>query len=95
MRRAIRERLGGSSSSYADKENYLHYYERCLELLRVGGLMAIDNVLWDGKVIDQSVWDDDTVAIRDFNQALHVDPRVSLSLIPIGDGMTLARKRSS
>ena len=79
----------------ADKENYLHYYERCLELLRVGGLMAIDNVLWAGKVIDQTVSDDDTVAIRDFNRALHIDPRVSLSLIPIGDGMTLARKRSS
>ena len=57
-------------------------------------LVAIDNVLWQGRVIDRSVSDDDTNAIREFNSALHVDSRVSLSLVPIGDGMTLARKRS-
>lgn len=79
----------------ADKENYRRYYEWCLELLRVGGLIAIDNVLWDGRVIDQSVSDSDTIAIREFNRALHSDDRVSLSLVPIGDGMTLARKRSA
>ena len=78
----------------ADKENYGRYYELCLELLRAGGLVAIDNVLWQGRVIDRSVSDDDTNAIREFNSALHVDSRVSLSLVPIGDGMTLARKRS-
>ena len=78
----------------ADKENYRRYYELCLELLRAGGLVAIDNVLWQGRVIDRSVSDDDTNAIREFNSALHVDSRVSLSLVPIGDGMTLARKRS-
>ena len=79
----------------ADKENYERYYELCLELLRAGGLVAIDNVLWHGRVIDRSVSDDDTAAIREFNSALHVDSRVSLSLVPIGDGMTLARKRST
>ena len=76
----------------ADKENYGRYYEWCLQLLRPGGLVAIDNVLWDGKVIDQGALDDDTVAIREFNLALHADSRISLSVVPIGDGMTLARK---
>ena len=79
----------------ADKENYGRYYELCLELLRAGGLVAIDNVLWQGRVIDRSITDDDTSAIREFNSALHIDSRVSLSLVPIGDGMTLARKRST
>lgn len=77
----------------ADKESYLRYYEWCLKLLRAGGLVAIDNVLWAGRVIDRSVSDDETTAIREFNRALHEDSRVSLSLVPIGDGMTLARKR--
>jgi predicted O-methyltransferase YrrM len=77
----------------ADKENYRLYYEGCLELLRNGGLVAIDNVLWHRRVIDQSVSDSETTAIREFNIALQADNRVSLSLIPIGDGMTLARKR--
>ncbi len=77
----------------ADKENYGLYYEGCLELLRNGGLVAIDNVLWHRRVIDQSVSDSETTAIRKFNIALQMDNRVSLSLIPIGDGMTLARKR--
>ena len=79
----------------ADKENYGSYYELCLELLRAGGLVAIDNVLWHGQVIDRSMSDDETTAIREFNSALHTDSRVSLSLVPIGDGMTLARKRST
>lgn len=78
----------------ADKGNYARYYELCLELLRDGGLVAIDNVLWHGQVIDRSVSDDDTTAIRELNRALQVDSRVSLSLVPIGDGMTLARKRT-
>jgi predicted O-methyltransferase YrrM len=77
----------------ADKENYDHYYERALKLLRPGGLIAIDNVLWHGKVLDKSIQDDDTRAIRALNKKLHHDERVFLSLVPVGDGMTLALKR--
>lgn len=79
----------------ADKENYAAYYERCLALVRVGGLIAVDNTLWSGKVADPAVTDDDTGAIRAFNRGLADDDRVSLSLVPIGDGLTLARKRGS
>jgi caffeoyl-CoA O-methyltransferase len=77
----------------ADKPNYDAYYERCLELVRPGGLIAIDNVLWHGKVIDAAVTDDDTEAIRRLNAKLKSDERVTLSLVPIGDGLTLARRR--
>jgi len=77
----------------ADKMNYLHYYERALQLLRPGGLIAVDNVLWFGAVIDNSKQDKDTKAIRDFNKKLHHDERVTISLAPIGDGLMLARKR--
>ncbi len=77
----------------ADKENYGAYFERCLTLLRPGGLIAIDNTLWSGAVIDENDDRADTVAIRDFNQSLHGDERVELSLVPIGDGLTLAMKR--
>jgi caffeoyl-CoA O-methyltransferase len=77
----------------ADKENYAHYYERALKLIRPGGLIVIDNVLWHGKVLDDSVQDPDTIAIRALNEKLHYDERVWLSLIPVGDGMTLACKR--
>ncbi len=77
----------------ADKENYDGYFERCLALLRPGGLIAIDNVLWDGAVIDPSKIDADTQAIRALNRKLHKDERVSLSMVPVGDGLTLARKR--
>jgi predicted O-methyltransferase YrrM len=77
----------------ADKENYQHYYERALKLLRPGGLAAFDNVLWHGKVIDEAVQDKDTRAIREFNANLHVDQRVWLSLVAMGDGLTLALKR--
>ena len=76
----------------ADKVNYANYYERALVLVRPGGLIAIDNVLWDGKVIDASKTDADTEAIRAFNRKLHTDERVSLSLVPLGDGLTLACK---
>jgi predicted O-methyltransferase YrrM len=76
----------------ADKSNYTHYYDRALELLRPGGVVAIDNVLWDGKVIDPAAADADTAAIRAFNQKLHADTRVALTLIPLGDGLTLACK---
>ena len=77
----------------ADKTNYRHYYEKCLELLRPGGLMAIDNVLWSGAVADLEKTDPDTVALRSLNQALHQDPRIELSMLPIADGLTLALKR--
>ncbi|TCK18715.1 putative O-methyltransferase YrrM [Thiogranum longum] len=77
----------------ADKENYLAYYERALTLLRPGGLMAIDNTLWSGSVIDDSCQDTDTCAIRAFNEALHTDTRVDISLVPIADGLTLALVR--
>jgi len=77
----------------ADKNNYLHYYERLIKLLRPGGLMAVDNVLWSGSVIDKKDKSVDTAAIRKFNEALHADNRIELSLVPIGDGLTLARKR--
>lgn len=77
----------------ADKTNYARYFERALRLLRPGGLIAVDNVLWGGSVIDPKQDDEDTQAIRAFNQALHEDQRVSISLLPLGDGLTLARKR--
>ena len=77
----------------ADKTNYLAYYERCYDLVRQGGLIGIDNVLWSGRVVDPAVDDADTEAIRALNRRLHRDHRVTLSLVPIGDGLTLARKR--
>ncbi|MGB7737582.1 MAG: class I SAM-dependent methyltransferase [Steroidobacteraceae bacterium] len=77
----------------ADKTNYLAYYERTLALLRTGGLVLIDNTLWSGRVADPEVADADTVALRHFNEVLHRDERVDLSLLPLGDGLTLARKR--
>jgi predicted O-methyltransferase YrrM len=78
----------------ADKEAYLDYYEKVLALLRPGGLVCIDNTLWSGRVADPEFADADTVALRHFNEVLHRDERVDLSLVPIGDGLTLARKRS-
>lgn len=77
----------------ADKGRYNLYYERALELLRPGGLMVIDNTLWDGKPADPSVNDVDTLAIRVLNEKIHGDDRVSLSFLPFADGLTLARKK--
>ncbi len=77
----------------ADKRNYEGYVERALALLRPGGLLLIDNVLWDGQVIDPEAEDPDTEAIRALNLKMHHDERVTLSMIPVGDGLTLARKR--
>ena len=77
----------------ADKTNYENYYEFALELLRPGGLIMVDNVLWSGQVAEESVSDADTVALRRFNDKLHRDERIDLSMIPLGDGVTLARKR--
>jgi caffeoyl-CoA O-methyltransferase len=89
----------GESGSYdyafidADKTSYDAYYERVLTLLRPGGLILIDNVLWSGKVADPAVNDADTVALRELNAKVHRDERVDASLVGIGDGLLLARKR--
>lgn len=77
----------------ADKTGYDVYYERCLELLRPGGLLAVDNTLWGGKVADQSVNDESTRAVRALNAKVRSDARVSSSLVPIGDGLLLVRKK--
>ncbi len=90
---------GGQAGSFdfafidADKANYDAYFERVLTLLRPGGLVAIDNVLWDGKVIEVASEDPDTRAIQALNAKLSGDDRVTISLLPLGDGLTLARKR--
>ena len=76
----------------ADKPNYLKYYEACLPLVRKKGIIAIDNTLWSGAVADPTQKDADTVALRQFNDALHGDQRVALSMLPLGDGVTLALK---
>lgn len=78
----------------ADKANYPNYYELCLKLVRVGGVIAIDNVLWDGRVADLANTENNTVVIRKLNTMLSQDERITLSMLPIGDGLTLARKRS-
>ena len=77
----------------ADKANYQNYFERCLKLVRRGGLIAIDNTLWYGRVIDRRDQSADTRAIRAFNRRLRLDRRVDIALVPIGDGLTLALKR--
>ncbi len=77
----------------ADKTNYANYFERALVLLRPGGLIGVDNVLWYGRVIDSSFDDPDTRAIRAFNEQLRSDDRVWLSMLPVRDGLTLACKK--
>lgn len=77
----------------ADKAGLGTYYERCLSLVRPGGLILVDNTLWSGKVADPTVMDRDTSSIRDFNAARTTDERVDLSLVPIGDGLTVLRRR--
>ncbi len=77
----------------ADKTNYSNYYDRAIQLVRPGGLIAIDNVLWGGDVADPKQTDEDTQAIRAVNEKVRNDERVTLALAPIGDGLTLARKR--
>jgi predicted O-methyltransferase YrrM len=89
----------GGAGSYdfafvdADKGGYVDYFERLLGLLRPGGLIAVDNTLWNGDVADPDNNEPDTEAIRAFNESLLSDERIDLSLVPIGDGLTLARKR--
>jgi predicted O-methyltransferase YrrM len=78
----------------ADKNNYAAYYDRCFELVRQGGIILVDNVLWYGRVIDPAMDDDKrTQAIKQINQQIYHDDRVQISLIPIGDGLTIARKK--
>jgi len=77
----------------ADKSNYDGYYERVLKLLRPGGLIALDNMLWSGAVADPKIADADTSALRALNAKIHDDPRVDMALATIGDGVMLARKR--
>ena len=77
----------------ADKTGYSDYYELCLALLRPGGLIVVDNVLWGGAVLEASTDDDDTRAIQQFNAQLAVDQRIDLSLLPLADGLSLLRKR--
>jgi predicted O-methyltransferase YrrM len=89
----------GESAAYdfafidADKSNYLAYYERLMKLVRPGGLIVVDNTLWGGEVANPRNRDEDTVALREFNDVLLADPRIDLSLLPLGDGLTLARRR--
>ena len=76
----------------ADKTSYALYYERCLALLRPGGLVLVDNVLWGGSVADDDDRSEDTVALRAFNDRLGDDSRIELCMLPVGDGLTIARK---
>lgn len=77
----------------ADKNNYDVYYEKSLVLLRSGGLIMVDNVLWDGAVIDKNITDKRTVAIRELNEKIYHDNRVTIAMLPVGDGLMLARKK--
>jgi caffeoyl-CoA O-methyltransferase len=77
----------------ADKPNYWNYYQRCLQLIRKGGLIAVDNTLWGGSVIDPEKQSESTQALREFNERVAKDRRVDIALVPIGDGLTLAVKR--
>jgi predicted O-methyltransferase YrrM len=77
----------------ADKTGYLAYYERLMKLVAPGGLIVVDNTLWSGEVANPENREADTVALREFNDVLHRDPRIDLALLPVGDGLTLARVR--
>lgn len=96
---SLNEMLSSHKASFdlafidADKENYNNYYELCLSLLKPGGAIMLDNVFWGGSVCDQSDQDIDTIAIRDINQKIKNDGRVDIAIVPIGDGLTIARKK--
>ena len=77
----------------ADKKSYPYYYERCVRLVRPGGVVALDNVLWGGEIADMAKQDRDTLALRAVNALVRDDERVTEVLLPVADGMTLARKR--
>lgn len=91
--------LNGEAGSYdfafidAEKKMYMEYFELLLKLVRVGGVIVIDNVLWCGKVVDPLVNDSNTLSLRNFNNAIFEDERVNISLVPIGDGITICRKK--
>ena len=93
------ELVAGNAGSFdfafidADKTSYAGYYERCLKLLRPGGLIAVDNTLWSGRVANPRAKDADTRALRAFNAQVRRDERVDFCLVPIADGLTLCRKR--
>ena len=97
--RTLDEMLPGEKGRFdfafidADKPSYWSYYERCLELLRPGGLIAVDNVLWSGEVADPKAKDQQTVALRIFNDRVNKDQRVDTAMLTVGDGVTLALKR--
>ena len=76
----------------ADKRGYKHYYEQCLRLVKPGGMILVDNLLWYGRVVDPANSDKATVALREFNDFLAEDDRVSFVIVPIGDGMSLCIK---
>ena len=76
----------------ADKRSYLQYFEMCIDKVRKGGLLVVDNVLWSGKVIDEKAQDTDTVLIRAFNDAVCSDPRVEPLMLPVRDGLLLLRR---
>lgn len=78
----------------ADKTGYDTYYEQCLQLLRPGGLIALDNVLRHGRILNENSSDPGTIAMRALNEKIHQDERVDISMVPISDGLTLARKRN-
>ncbi|HVT24663.1 MAG TPA: class I SAM-dependent methyltransferase [Rhizomicrobium sp.] len=77
----------------ADKPNYDGYYERVLKLLRPGGLIVLDNMLWSGRVADPADQSEDTVAIRALNKKIHGDDRVDIAFVTVADGIMLARKK--
>ena len=77
----------------ADKSNYDNYYEKSLVLLKPSGVILLDNVFWGGSVVDSQDQSEDTQAIRQMNEKIHRDPRVDIAVIPLGDGLTIARKR--
>ncbi len=79
----------------ADKANYKNYYELCLELLNPNGIIIFDNVLWSGAVADMDDKSKNTIALRDLNEMLFNDQRIDLSMIPVGDGLTIVRKKQS
>ena len=93
----LRIEAGDSSFDFAfidaDKPGYDAYYEACLQLVRPGGLILIDNVLWSGKVVDRTVVDADTAAIRGLNERIREDARVEACLLPVGDGVMVVRKK--
>jgi predicted O-methyltransferase YrrM len=86
---------GAFDMAYIDcnKKDYDAYYERCLSLVKSGGVICLDNMLWGGRVLDRTAREKSTVALRALNEKLHADTRVAVSLLPIGDGLTLAWKR--